>query len=89
MVVLAVSREPLSNLQFPANREFNREIVHFWPSFTHGADGMLHNSRRLGRWSGRSRLKKNREFFRGNRELKFPVTGSSSEILFIFLWACR
>ena len=22
--------------QFPANREINREILRFWPSFTHG-----------------------------------------------------
>lgn len=33
---------------------------------------------------GPSELKKNREFFRDIRELKFPVTSSSSESLLIF-----
>ncbi len=45
---------------------------------------MLHNSLCLARCGGPSRLKKNREFSRDNRELKFPVTGSSSEGLLIF-----
>jgi hypothetical protein len=58
LVALAVSREPLSRLQFPANREFR-------PSFTHGTAGIVHNSRRLDRRSGPGRSKKNRGFFRG------------------------
>ena len=42
---------------------------------------ILHNSLRLASSSEPSRLKKNREFFRDNRELKFPVTVLSSEHL--------
>jgi hypothetical protein len=37
LVVLAVSSKPLSSWHFPANREFNREILRFCPSLTHGA----------------------------------------------------
>ena len=37
MAVPEVSSEPVSRSIFPANREFFREILRFWPSFTHGA----------------------------------------------------
>ena len=37
LVVLAVSSKPLSSWHFPANREFNREILSFGLSFAPGA----------------------------------------------------
>ena len=46
--------------------------------------GMLHNSLYLVRHGESSGLKKNTEFSQDIRELKFPVTGSSSESLLVF-----
>jgi hypothetical protein len=41
--------------------------------------GMLHNSLHLTQSCGHSGLEKNMEFSQDIRELKFPVTGSSSK----------
>ena len=81
MAVRAVLSEPPSPLKFPANREFYREISRYLLSFTNGIARMLLDSLNLTRCSGRFQAKKNREFFRDNRESKFPVTFSSSENL--------
>src|ERR1039458_10248808 len=50
---------------------------------------MLHNSLHLAHRCGPWWLKKNRDFFRGNREFEFPVTGLCSESLLIILRPCR
>jgi hypothetical protein len=81
MAVRAVLSEPLSPLKFPANREFYREIWRYLLSFANGIARMLRDSLHLTRFSGLIQAQKNREFFRDNREFKFPVTLSSSENL--------
>ncbi len=85
MVVDAVSSEPLSGCISLLTGNLTGKSRGFGLSFTHGAACMLHNALCLARPDGPSKRKRNREFSRHIREFKFPVTGSSSENLLIFL----
>jgi hypothetical protein len=89
LAVLAVQSEPLSGPKFPANREFNSEIVRFWTLVLDWRRGIPHNSQGLTRSGRPPRLKNNRDFFQRNSEMKFPVTGSNSESFQISCHACR
>jgi hypothetical protein len=59
----SLERTALS-LDFPANREFNREFLRFWALFAHGVPGMLHNSLRLSRVGGGWALKRTGNFLK-------------------------
>jgi len=83
-VVLAVTSEPLSGCISLLTGNFTGDFEVFGSRSRMAPYGILHNSRRLALPWGPSRLTKNREVFRDIRELKFPVTGSSSENLFFF-----
>src|SRR6185437_14019422 len=79
MEVLAVSSEPLSRCISLLTGNLTGKSGNLGRSFAHSHDGMLHNSRCLAARGGPSVPKKNWEFFKDIRELKFPDRVSSSE----------
>jgi hypothetical protein len=67
MVVLAVSSEPLSSCDFPANREFYKEIGRFAASFARGAGQYVHNPPCLACLGRLPEHKRTGNFFEVNR----------------------
>ena len=85
MVVYAVRYERVSNLQFPANREINREFRDSGPSeanFVHETTVLQRLFTKFPTQINRENILKNREFLSGNREFHCKVVSVH------FLHAC-
>jgi hypothetical protein len=60
------------SLHFPANREFNREILKFWPSFAQGAARHTAQFTSLSQQQWTIEAQKDQGIFLGQQGIKVP-----------------